>query len=288
MSKIQVGDVSVQYSIVGRSDPVVLLHCTGGSGRQWNVIADALCARYQVLAPDLCGYGGTTHWPGHGSFNLAVETHLIHALIAKVGKPAHVVGHSFGGAVALQLALRHPEALRTLTLIEPAAFHLLRDGDELDDRAFREISDVATTIGSGLNCGDYRGAMRRFVDYWNGEGAWDALPQSQRAALASRIAKVALDFWSTLNDPARPRDLAELQVSALIISGEVSPLPARRICLHLVRTLPRAKLRTIAGGGHMLPDTHPGQLAALIAEHCGEGQADPLEHEFPFAARLSA
>jgi pimeloyl-ACP methyl ester carboxylesterase len=268
---IDAGGISLKYFAAGSGEPIVLLHCTAGSGRQWSGMAEALRRDFRVVAPDLCGYGGTANWPGNGTFNLAVEADLVAALLDMLGTPAHVVGHSYGGAVALQFALRHPPCLRSLTLIEPAAFHLLRDGDDTDERAFREISEVAATVASAVNCGDYLGGMRRFVDYWGGEGAWDALPASQRHALASRIGKVTLDFWGTLNDPARLHDLAALAMPTLVVSGGRSPLPTRRICHHLSHAIPKAAVRTVADAGHMLPFTHFRQLLPLIEAHCGCG-----------------
>lgn len=273
-ARIDVGDINVNYFAVGAGEPIVLLHCTGGSGRQWTELAEALQANFRVIAPDLCGYGETTHWPGNGTFNLAVEADLVAALIDKLKKPAHIVGHSFGGAVALQLALRYPQHLKSLTLIEPAAFHLLRGGDEVDDGALRQISEVGTTIVNAVNCGDYLGAMHRFVDYWSGEGAWDALPNPQRVALAIRINKVTLDFWAALNDPTRLSDLTDLAVPTLVIFGGRSPLPTRRICFHLARKLPDVRLRTIADAGHMLPMTHFSEICELVATHSAE------EHQF--------
>jgi len=222
-----------------------------------------------VIAPDLCGYGGTTHWPGNGTFNLAVEADLIAALLDMLGKPAHIVGHSYGGAVALQFASRYPRYLKTLTLIEPVSFHLLRDGDDVDARALREVTETAGTVVNAVHCGDYQGGMRRFVDYWNGEGAWDALPASQHLALAGRINKVALDFWATLNDPMRQTDLASLEMPTLVVSGGRSPLPTRRICFHLARMLPDVTARTITTAGHMLPVTHVSDVLPLMATHFG-------------------
>jgi len=267
IGSIDVGDINLKYFDVGAGEPIVLLHCTGGSSRQWTELAEALRTNFQVIAPDLCGYGGTTHWPGTGTFNLAVEADLVAALIDTLKRPAHIVGHSFGGAVALQLALRHPQHMKSLTVIEPAAFHLLRGGDEVDDRALSQISDVATTIASAVNCGDYVGAMRRFVDYWSGEGAWNALPNPQRVALATRINKVTLDFWATLNDPTRLSDLVDLPVPSMVVFGGRSPLPTRRICFHLARKLPDVRLRTIADAGHMLPMTHFKDICELVAAH---------------------
>ncbi|HEY7229429.1 MAG TPA: alpha/beta hydrolase [Pseudolabrys sp.] len=269
---IDAGGISVKYLASGAGEPVVLVHSTAGSGRQWAAMAEALRSNFRVIAPDLCGYGGTAHWPGNGTFNLAVEADLIAALLDMLGKPAHIVGHSYGGAVALQFAFRYPDYLRSLTLIEPASFHLLRDGDDMDDRAFRQISEVGLTVANAVNCGDYLGGMHRFVDYWNGEGAWDALPAAQRTGLAARINKVTLDFWATINDPLRLRDLAGLATPTLVVRGGRSPLPTRRICFHLSQAIPDAQLRTIPDAGHMLPFSHFSRLLPLVEAHCGASE----------------
>ena len=145
ITSIDVGGIICQYFAVGAGEPIVLLHCTGHSGRQWAELAAALRTDFEVIAPDLCGYGGTAHWPGSGTFNLGIEADLVAALVERLNRPAHIVGHSFGGAVALQLALRHPDLVKSLTVIEPAAFHLLCDGDDEDKRALRQISEIATT-----------------------------------------------------------------------------------------------------------------------------------------------
>jgi pimeloyl-ACP methyl ester carboxylesterase len=288
IESIQAGGIDVQYFAEGAGEPIVFLHCTAGSGRQWAGLAGTLREEFQVVAPDLCGYGATTHWPGFGTFNLGVEADLVGALIRQLKKPAHIVGHSFGGAVGLQLALRYPEHLKSLTLIEPAAFHLLRDGDDEDERALRQISEIATTIASGVNCGDYVGAMCRFVDYWSGHGSWDGLPNSQRIALATRINKVTLDLWATLNDPTRLDDLADLDVPTLIVSGGRSPFPTRRICFHLARTLPDVKLRTIDEAGHMLPSSHFKEIAPLIRFHCDARNHFKSESDTILQARVCA
>ena len=78
---IDAGGISVKYFAAGAGEPVVLLHCTAGSGRQWAAMVEALRPDFRVIAPDLCGYGGTTHWPGNGTFNLAVEADVIAALL---------------------------------------------------------------------------------------------------------------------------------------------------------------------------------------------------------------
>jgi pimeloyl-ACP methyl ester carboxylesterase len=266
-TSISAAGMTVEYFAVGSGEPILFLHCTGGSSRQWHPFAAGLRGHFQIIAPDLCGYGGTSHWPGSERFSLANEVALVTALIDRFGGPMHVVGHSYGGAVALQIARRCPECLNSLTLIEPAAFHLLIDGDRADELAFDEIMDIAATIARAVNCGDYFKAMRRFVDYWSGEGTWAALSSQQRAALAASIEKVTLEFWATLNEPTRLEDFAEIELPTLVLCGGRSPLPARRICSHLARTLPKAELRTIDGAGHMMPTTHVAEVHSLVIAH---------------------
>jgi pimeloyl-ACP methyl ester carboxylesterase len=267
MATLEINGQRVAYLEQGAGAPVVLLHSTGASGNQWRRAAAELGDRFRVVAPDLCGYGGTGAWTGNGAISLAAEAALIAALIERLDGPVHLVGHSFGGAVALRLAQDRPGLLRSLTLVEPVAFHLLRDGDAIDGQALDEISEVADGVARAVACGDFQRGFGRFVDYWSGEGTWGALPEEKRRGMAPALGKVALDFWSALNDPARLGDLADLDVPTLVIRGGTSPLPVRRIAWHLGRTLPRVRLETIERAGHMAPLTHAAGVNALLAAH---------------------
>jgi len=267
MPTVELSGQRVEYLEQGAGEPVVLLHTTGASSGQWRRLAAELSERFRVIAPDLCGYGGSSAWQGEGEISLAAEAGLVAALIERLDCPVHLVGHSFGGAVALRLVQARPEPVRSLVLIEPVAFHLLRAGDAIDAQALAEISAVADGVARAVACGDFQGGFGRFVDYWSGEGAWAAIPADKRAAMAPRLGKVALDFWSALNDPARLGDLADLDVPALVIRGGTSPLPVRRIAWHLGRTLLDARLETIENAGHMAPLTHPAEVNALVAQH---------------------
>lgn len=273
MSSIEIGGAHVEYCEQGRGEPVLLLHSSGSSSAQWRALIERLSARFRVVAPDLYGYGGTALWPGRGPFHLAHEAEIACALLGRIGEPAHVVGHSYGGATALHLARVRGDLLRSLAVIEPVAFHLLRGGDGTDALALNEISEVAATVARSLACGDYLGGYGRFVDYWSGAGAWNAVPAAKRGALAARLAKVALDFHATLNEPARPDDFRMLALPTLILQGSCSPLPTRRICQLLARALPEARTQTIDGAGHMAPMTHRNEVNDLIVAHLEANRA---------------
>jgi pimeloyl-ACP methyl ester carboxylesterase len=264
MPSIDISGSRIEYVEQGSGEPVVLLHSSASSSTQWRALMERLSERFRVVAPDLYGYGGTSHWAGRGAFCLEHEAQLVYALLGRAGEPAHLVGHSFGGAVALHLARTRPDLFASLTVIEPVAFHLLRGRDEL---AFAEISAVAAGVGQALACGDYFNGIAGFVDYWSGPGAWAGIPQEKRPGFATRLAKVALDFQATLNEPAALEDFAAMALPTLVVQGTSSPRPTRRICELLAEVLPDAQSRIVDGAGHMAPVTHRDAVNAAVFAH---------------------
>jgi pimeloyl-ACP methyl ester carboxylesterase len=266
------------------SRSVVLLHSSASSGGQWHALTQKL-AGYRVMAPDLIGYGNTPHWAGRGAFRLEHEAGMVLSLAGRCGEPVHLVGHSFGGAVALHVARTRPDLLASLTVIEPVAFHLLKD---CDPDAFCEIATVAGRVRAALGNGDYFGGIGGFVDYWSGPGAWSGVPEDKRPGLASTLAKVALDFEATFNEPAALAGFAAMTVPALVIQGTASPRPTRRICELLAGVLPDAQLATVDGAGHMAPLTHREAVNQLVAAHIDSSQHFPTKEGICKLATRSA
>ena len=277
MKTIQIGGTSVAVREAGQGTPVVLLHCTGSSGNQWRAVADALLsgplaagpssAGYRLIMPDLRGYGASEPWNGRGPMRLADEAAIVRALADDAGEPVHLVGHSYGGAVALTAALHAPESLLSLTLIEPVAFYLLRGGSPTDGLLFEEISELGDRIAAGLVSGEYRAALEHFVDYWSGHGAWRSMEPEAHDALCRRIAAIALNFASTTGEKTPLEAAARVRVPTLLLHGGRTRPITRRIVERLTWTLPNATLREIQGAGHMLPLTHPIPVAHAIGDH---------------------
>src|SRR6185436_5572150 len=162
MPALDIGGTRVEFLEQGRGEPVLLLHSSASSSGQWRSLIDSLRDRYRVFAPDFYGCGGTGNWRG-GCFTLADDAEIARALLNREGGRAHLVGHSYGGTVALHLARRYSHAVRSLTLIEPVAFQLLRDDDSFN-AAFSEIRAVAERLRRAFTDGDSQGGMARFVD----------------------------------------------------------------------------------------------------------------------------
>jgi pimeloyl-ACP methyl ester carboxylesterase len=163
---------------------VIALHCSGAGASQWHSLAPALDEKFEVLTPEHFGSKRRGPWTGEHAFTLADEAFTTLTLIDETSISVHLVGRSYGGCVALNAALNRSDRVASMVLYEPGAFHLLRQMHERGAAAHAEITGLARNIGEGLLTGDYRGAVARFVDYWNGPGAWRTMrPDVQQAML---------------------------------------------------------------------------------------------------------
>jgi len=237
---------------------VVLLHCSAGSPAQFQALTRAMGDRFVALAPHLDAPAADEELPRLGD-----DVATLRALADRHGGAFHLVGHSYGGAVALRAALDMPERIASLTLIEPVAFHLLRPFAPL----WLEIRAVAQALTDAVRSGTPEQGMARFVDYWNGAGAWDALPDSERARLASCAARTLYDFAAVFAETADLRDYARLAMPTLLLSGENTTAPCRKLVDQLSVVLPRVRREVVAGAGHMAPLTHAEATNRLILGH---------------------
>ena len=122
--------------------PVVLLHASASSPSQWSALRTELERRHEVHAMALPGYGGASIRSDVDFKGTAMIAQPIIEQIARLGEPVHLVGHSFGGAVALKVALERPDLVASLTLYEPAVFHLLNPETGADAKTRKSISRI--------------------------------------------------------------------------------------------------------------------------------------------------
>ncbi len=124
------GSLRIDYTDDGQGQTVVLIHSSVSANRQWRALIEALKDRYRVLAINLFGYGETTHWPGTSPQSLYAQAQLVLALCEETTTPIHLVGHSFGGSVALKAASVLGPRVGNLILLEPNPFNLLKQDGE--------------------------------------------------------------------------------------------------------------------------------------------------------------
>jgi pimeloyl-ACP methyl ester carboxylesterase len=250
----------------GTGPAVVCIHASASSSAQWRPLMDRLAGRFRTLAVDLYGSGKTPPWPAGQELSLADEVALLEPVFAAAGDRFHVVGHSYGGAVALKAALAHPHRLRSLVVYEPVLFSILLAEDPTQPAA-REIVAVRDDTVTAVESGNARASGARFLDYWMGPGTWAGMPEPRRDAVAAAMGSVAAEWQAAFTEPTRLSAFASLDVPTLYLAGSDSPGAARGVGRLLAKVLPRVTVVEIEGVGHMGPVTHPERINALIERH---------------------
>lgn len=246
---------------------VIAFHCSGGSGRHWQSLGEALGERFALVAPDLHGCGTRDHWSGERAFTLADEAATAVAIIDAERAPVHLVGHSQGGSVALRVACLRPTRVASLSLYEPTAFHVLKHMGEDGAAALAEIRELAADIDRGVVSGAYRAAAQRFVDYWNGPGSFAALKPQVQAEMVRYAPKSCLDFRASIDERTPLAALRRLCIPTLVLYGERAPAPTATIARKLLAVMRSVVVREVAGAGHMGPFTHAETVNAAIMRH---------------------
>jgi pimeloyl-ACP methyl ester carboxylesterase len=256
----------VAYLDQGTGVPLVLLHAGGSSGKQWVKTASFLRDRFRVIAPDLWGFGLTEGWIGEGSLTHDDQALLVARTIEEVtSAPAHLVGHSYGGATALRLVLQRSDLVATLILIEPILTPLLKLAGE--DEAFREYFDMAQAFLSNAATGRLEDAWRGFLDYRNGHGTWAALPAAAKERFVAGTDSTVAGFHSNLNNSTSLDDIRRVQLPTLIMCGEKTTPPDRRVTEILREQMPKCRYVIIPGADHMSPLSHPEFIANAVRDH---------------------
>jgi pimeloyl-ACP methyl ester carboxylesterase len=238
---------------------VVLLHSSGLTGAQWRKLTAELEKRgATVRAPDLTGHGRSPPLPAGEPFSFHRDVEAVEKILAELG-PAHLVGHSYGGLVALHVARR--ASLRSLALFDPVAFAVLDP---------HEDADALAELPHDLEWRDDEAGRERwletFVDFWGGAGAWRALREDARAEFR-RVAWVVREGVRSLMEDTTPLDAYRtFTFPALLLTAEHSPLPARRVIQRLGQAIPNARIATIPGAGHLAPVTHADRVNAVLLE----------------------
>jgi pimeloyl-ACP methyl ester carboxylesterase len=254
---------AVDFLEAGAGPLVVLLHSSVSGARQWRRLIDDLKADHHVRAVNLFGYGETPPWPNDRPQSLDDQARLVEAALPANVDSFSLVGHSFGGSVAMKLAARLPGRVTRLALLEANPFYLLRQAGETD--AFAEASALRDCIKKFGALGQWAIAAERFADYWGGAGSWANMPPERRGVFAEAL-KPNFFEWDAVMDEATP--IAQwarlLPRATLVVSDPATVAPIRAINALLRRACPFWTYREIAEGGHMAPLTRPDVINPIV------------------------
>ena len=244
----------------GTGPLVVLVHASLSGARQWSTLTDALKDRYRVRAINLFGYGRTADWPGERPPTLDDYAGLVLSALPDDAKSVALIGHSFGGAVAMQAARRLGARAARLALIEPSIFSLLDVCGRRD--AYAEIMALARDMG--LNPPEQ--AAERFIDYWSGPSAWAETPEARKAAYVRGVNLVRREFGAAFGQRTTLDEWAEaLPRQTLVTFAADTTRPSREIADLLSLAGAGWDFARVIRGGHMSPLTQPQLVNPVIA-----------------------
>ncbi len=271
MPTLSIRDAVIAYTDVGRGPAVLLVHGSAASRRFWRGLAERLAPRYRVIAPDLIGYGESSPWQAGAR---ATDLDVVSAFARALGEPLHLVGHSYGGALALRTARDLGARLASLALIEPTAFDLLDARG--DAGALVEIESIAGRHLELVADGDLEACAAHFMGYWIGPDAWAAMPDETRSRIVRTMPKIAAEFRLLFRHPGALGAYRRLRAPTLLVRGTRTTLAAHAVVARLAATLPQCDLVEIAGAGHMAPLSHPDAVCAAIETHLVQSEAETL------------
>jgi pimeloyl-ACP methyl ester carboxylesterase len=253
---------SIAYYKKGAGVPLVLVSGTGAANPlAWTEVVSVISERFLVCAVDRRGHGKSGDNP---SYAIEREFEDIAAVVDSLGEPAHVLGHSFGGLIALEAALR-TEKIYKLVLYEPPIITLT--GVSLYPPGFLERLETL------LDKGDHEGALLMHyrelvkmspdeIDLLRSSPAW-----SERLAIAHTLVREMRTEESYRFDAHR---FQKLHVPTLLLQGGESPHIFKNSIATLHATLPDSHVVTFASQQHVAMYTTPEMFARQVMDFLSE------------------
>jgi pimeloyl-ACP methyl ester carboxylesterase len=261
-----------RYVDLGRGAPVVFVHGMVCDHRVWNAQLKALATSVRCIAYDQ-RYFGIDDWPQEGP-RYSVETHtddLACFLEEVVQRPAHIVGHSYGGGVALALAVAKPDWVQSLCLYEPAGLPAtISDSEHLAtiDAERSEIAPVVDTIAQGQQVA----AVKQAVDWIEGiSGSFNSLPSVVQQVIRENAHTLA-QHLSAPPSKVTCADLHAISAPVTLLRG-ADTRPYFAIFANAIgQCLVNAEAVVLPGVRHFAPFQDADLLARQVSSHlqrCG-------------------
>jgi pimeloyl-ACP methyl ester carboxylesterase len=268
---------NIDFEECGAGPAVVLVPGSCSTGAAWRPVIAAWNGRFRCVTTSLLGYGATAERRSVRDPSIRHEAEVLEAVVRKAGR-VHLVGHSFGGLVALAVALRKQVPLASLVIVEAPAAELLRECGEVEHyRAFRQMTDSYFARHEGGS----PEAIAGMIDFYGGAGTFASWPQRVRSYAVETTPVNILDWASAYGFPLSAELLSTIDLPVLVIWGEASHPAAQRANALLGLCMKGASFAPIDGAAHFMIATHAREVAHLVAEHV-------RNHDTPVTAKTQA
>ena len=256
-------DLPQGIHVSGKGPTVILLHSSLSSSKQWVTLVQDLKNDFTVINVDILGYGSMGDAETLKSledYRASFEMERIQQVLQYLHieeEPYHIVGHSFGGALGLKLAVEAPEKVLSLSLYEPVAFHLIEENTE--------AKDILTDLFKRVSVDDLFIAAEEFMDYWNMKGFFKSLPARVQQGAANEMKKVNLDSIALISETYGANEINKIKAPAMIMTGSHSPMLSKALAEIIINALDNVT-QEVFEAGHMGVISHAPIVQPKIAE----------------------
>ncbi len=261
MPVLEVDGVNLAYEERGSGPPVLLIHGTGGA--LWEPLPGLLAGEHRTIWYHRRSFGDSAHPP---LSELPRHTRDAAGLLEGLGAvPAVVVGHSMGGVISIDLAIRRPDLVRALVLVEPP-LHFTQHPSEEMQREMGVTMELRAASGDEAAAEHFMRWATTTTDGWNG---FELTTPEDRAHLLGNSTAIVHELEGGTGDHVTEAELAAIGCPAICLVGDIT-LPdywdaARRI----EAALPALEIVGVPGASHVLHVTHPQAVADAVSRMSG-------------------
>ncbi|WP_296431906.1 alpha/beta hydrolase [Yoonia sp.] len=249
----------------GSGEKVILVHSSVAGAKQWRSLMDALAGDFHVIAINLFGYGKTRAWDDGNLQRLEDQARLIEPFLPTAGNQISIVGHSFGGSVAMKAAALFKDQMNRLVLIEPNPFYLLSKYGRME--AYEEAVSLRDLIKTNGRAGTWEIAAERFADYWTGAGSWNAMPEDRKTKFSHALKPNFHEWDAVMNEQTSLSEWErDLPKGTTVLSSADTVKSIAEIVALMKENVPGWNFERIKKGGHMAIMTKPEQLNPMVID----------------------
>jgi esterase len=261
MPTITANGVRLYVEEHGDGDPILCIHGAGSTALMWTQALPALARLGRVIAYDRRGCTRSERPDRYLHTSVAEQAADAAALLDSLAAaPAVVIGRSYGGTVAIELALRYPGRVRALVLLEADATGISPTGLKWTKAIADRLRAVA--VEEGIDA-----VYRTLIDEVAGERAWESFPEQIQRTLTENGPALLAEIGFVDEQLPDASALATIDKPTLLVAADESPGPQREMTEALAGVLPDARLVRVPGG-HLIDPAGP-EVLAFVAAHAG-------------------